>query len=243
MAKSGRSGFTLIEVMLALAVLAFSLTVLLISSGANLNATRSSSMMAVASELARSKLYDIEEQLLQDGFGELDLELDGEFDDEGWPQIKWEAKVVKIELPNLDAMTQFAGGGEGEDGASNPLVGVLGMLGGGFGGLGGGGAEGADAATAAAGAVVSTQYELFRTVLEEAIRKITLTLSWKVGNKDKTLVIDLYITDPTAVTRRAGSMGLSPSTSGSGSGTGSGSTGTGSGSGTGSGTSPTRTVR
>jgi hypothetical protein len=89
--------------------------------------------------------------------------------------------------------------------------------------------------------VVSSQFELFRTVLEEAIRKITLTVKWKAGRVDRQLVVDLYITDPTAVTRRAQSMGINTaaSTAGSGTGTGSGSD-AGSNSGSGSGSSSRR---
>lgn len=224
--RSSRArGFTLVEVMLALAVLAMALTMLLRTASSNLAATRNAQMMSIASELGRSKMYDLEEQLMQDGFGELDLELDGEFDEEGWPKISWEAKIVKIELPNLEAMSSFAGGGEAgaaagaEGAASNPLVGLLGMLGGGF-----GDPAAADATSAAAGAVISSQYELFRTLLEEAIRKITLTVKYKVGTVDRQLVLDLYVTDPSAIGRRAAGMGIGgPSRGGSGSGSGSGS--------------------
>ena len=223
-------GFTLIEVMLALAVLAMALTMLLRTASSNLAATRNAQMMSVAGELARSKLYDLEEQLLQDGFGELDQELDGDFDDEGWPKIQWEAKIVKIELPNLEAMSSFAAGGaeggaEGEGAASNPLMGVLGMLGGGL-----GDPSAADATAAAGAAVVSSQFELFRTVLEEAIRKVTLTVKWKVGTVDRQLVVDLYVTNPDAVGRRAAMLGISGGSSRGGS------SGTGAGTGTGTGT-------
>jgi hypothetical protein len=221
--------------MLALAVLAMALTMLLRASGANLAATQNAELMAVAAELGRAKLYDIEEQILADGLSEIDLELDGEFDEEGWPKISWEAKVVKIELPNLEAMAGFAGGGEGEEGAQNPLMGMIGMLG--LGGIGGAtGAEGADAASAAAGAVISSQYELFRTVLEEAIRKITLTVKWKAGRVDRQLVLDLYLTFPNAVTQRARSMGISGGAPGGGQ----PGTGTGTGTGTNAGTGATR---
>ena len=46
-------------------------------------------MMGIATDLARGKMYDIEEKLLKDGFTDTDQSQtdDKPFDDEGWPNI------------------------------------------------------------------------------------------------------------------------------------------------------------
>ena len=54
--------------------------------------------------------------------------------------------------------------------------------------------------TYAAGAsAFSGQFELVSKVLEAAIRKVTLTVSWKIGSKTHELVVVCYFTDPKAV--------------------------------------------
>jgi general secretion pathway protein I len=86
----------------------------------------------VATLLARSKLVDLEQKLNQDGFSDFDKEIDGTFEAEKRPEIKWKAEILKPDLTK--SLDQFTGiissalGGIGGAGAA-----------GGTGGLGGGG--------------------------------------------------------------------------------------------------------
>ena len=211
------AGFTLVEVMIALLILGMGLGVLLRSASGNLMAARRAEMYAVVAELSRAKMYDLEEQLLEEGFQELDQELDGDFEDEGWEQITWEATIVKIEMPNLEALNTI--GGAGEDGEGG---------GGGAGALGlisafmppGMGAGGLDPTAAAGASLIGSQYELIRGVLEESIRKATLTVKWKRGRFTGDFVIDCYFVNPEPIKR----LGNLASAAGGGSG-GSGGTG------------------
>ena len=201
-----QAGFTLVEVMIALLILGMGLGVLLRSASGNLSAARRAEMYAVATELGRSKMYDIEETLLEEGFQQLDQELDGDFDDEGWEDITWEATIEKIELPNLEALAAVGAsegeGGEGGGGA-NILGSMLGFL---PPGLGAGGGAGLDPSAAAGAAVLSSQYELISNVLEESIRKVKLTIKWKRGRFKGELVLDCYFTDPAAISRTLGGL-------------------------------------
>src|SRR5690606_25438067 len=97
-----------------------------------------------------------------------------------WGQIRWRARIEKIELPGLPALDGLGGeeGGGTEEGAA-PGASLLGSI------LGmGGGAGGAEDAAGAAGgggvgeAVLSSQFELIKNVLEESIRKVPLEVSW-----------------------------------------------------------------
>lgn len=67
-----QSGFTLLEVMLAVAILGFALAVLAKGAASSMHGAVDAQMMSVATDLSRSKMHDIEEQLLKDGFTDTD---------------------------------------------------------------------------------------------------------------------------------------------------------------------------
>jgi general secretion pathway protein I len=195
---STERGFTLVEVMLALAILVGGLVILLRGTAQNIQTSQRSEMLGIATDLARGKMYDVEEKLLHDGFGELDLEEEGDFDEEGWPEYKWTYTVEKVELPNAGALGAIQGEGEdGEGGAStgagDPLGGLLGMGGGDSGALGG-------------ASFITGQFEMIRQVLEAAIRKVTITIEWKALVSDEQLVVVCFFTDPAAISRVLGGL-------------------------------------
>jgi general secretion pathway protein I len=104
-------GFTLLEVMIALALLGFALTVLIKSAAGNIFNSQQAHMMGVATDLARAKMYELEEKLLKDGFSDTEQhEEDQAFTDEGWPQIKYSYKIIAVELPSWDALQALAQG-------------------------------------------------------------------------------------------------------------------------------------
>ncbi|MCX5741962.1 MAG: type II secretion system protein, partial [Proteobacteria bacterium] len=98
-------GFTLLEVMIGLALLGFALTVLINSAAQSIFASQEAQMMGVVTDLARGKMYDIEEKLLKDGFTETDQSEDNQsFSEEGWPEIHYDYKVQQVELPSFDTL-------------------------------------------------------------------------------------------------------------------------------------------
>jgi general secretion pathway protein I len=236
-------GFTLLEVMLALSILAVALVGLLGRTTGNVRFTQESAMRGTAAALARGQMYEIEDQLLREGFQDLDQELEGDFQEQGWPQIHWEAAIEKVEIPGMEGMKAMQGGtGEGE-GGEGEAQGAGGMIGsilsmGGMGGLGGGG-EGED--TSVDAAMISSQFEMFRQVLEASIRKVTLTLTWKVGHEDQQMVVVCYFTDPAAMQEVLPGIGGAPGGGGEEGGGEGPESGDGTGRGDGSGGSGTRT--
>jgi len=72
MRRQAGGGFTLMEVMIGLALLGVALTVLIKSAGNSIFNARQAQMLGVATDLSRSKMYDIEEKLLKDGFTDTD---------------------------------------------------------------------------------------------------------------------------------------------------------------------------
>ncbi|MEM1026070.1 MAG: prepilin-type N-terminal cleavage/methylation domain-containing protein [Myxococcota bacterium] len=109
---NARRGFTLLEVMIALSILALSLTVV---AGINANSFQSSNYargLTVATLLARSKMLDVELKLQEDGFAQGDSEEDGDFSDEGHPSVDWTVYVRPIDVDVTQLVRQFFGGGE-----------------------------------------------------------------------------------------------------------------------------------
>lgn len=107
---SGTRGFTLLEVMISLAILALALTTI---AGINANSFESSNYargLTVATLLARSKMLDIELELQQDGFSEGVRKLKGDFSEEGYENVEWEVIIRPIDVDVTRLIRSFFGG-------------------------------------------------------------------------------------------------------------------------------------
>jgi prepilin-type N-terminal cleavage/methylation domain-containing protein len=210
-------GFTLLEVMIGLALLGFGLVVLIQSTTGSIRAAKRAQMIGVATDLSRSVMYDIEEKLLKEGFTETDQsEEDRTFDEEGWPEIKYSYKVEQVELPSFDQLQALAtnagsagcgsGAGSGEDAEpcgsfqDSTLFSGLSMLG--F----GGGTEDVDAAAGAS--FIQGYYQLIQETLKASIRKVTLTVKFDVLGEDNELVTVVFLTDPAGLDKGMLGQGL-----------------------------------
>jgi general secretion pathway protein I len=219
-------GFTLLEVMLALALMGLALVVLIKSAAGNIATTEEAHMMGIATDLARGKMYDIEEILLKDGFTDTDQSQLGDqcFEDEGWPEVCYTYKVEEPEMPSFDELQAMAqkqaesamgsagsgfgssfGSGFGSDmgpgGIENSaLGGMLGMM-----GMFGGGKQDIDAAQG--GALIQSQYSMFQEILKVSVRKVTLMVKWKVLGRDREMKVVAFFTDAAAMDKVLSGMG------------------------------------
>jgi general secretion pathway protein I len=108
-----RAGFTLLEVMVALAILASALVAASeIVSGALRNHVRAQHL-EVATLLARGRMAALEERYEWKGFRVEDEQDEGTFEDDGHPEVKWrlQVKVPPIEA-NPDAVLRVLTGSE-----------------------------------------------------------------------------------------------------------------------------------
>ena len=212
-----KRGFTLLEVMIALALLGLGMVVLIKSAAGNIFSTEDAHMMGIATDLARGKMYDIEEILLKDGFTDTSQSNESEqcFEDEGWPAICYSYKVEEPKLPSIDQITgaaqnqaekaaKEAGSALGSDAAAgfenSALGGMMGM----FGSLGGGKQ---DITAAQGGELLQGQWTMFQEILKVSIRKVTLTVKWKVLGRDRDMKVVAYFTDAAAMDKVLSGMG------------------------------------
>lgn len=99
-ARRRGAGFTLLEVMVALAILAASLVVVSEVAGGALRNHVRAQQLDVATSLARTKMVEVQAQLERKGFRDFDETEDGTFDAEGHPEVRWKLDVRR---PNLGA--------------------------------------------------------------------------------------------------------------------------------------------
>jgi general secretion pathway protein I len=257
MIAARKNGFTLLEVMVALALLGFALVVLMRSTAGNIQSSQAAHMMGIATDLARGKMYEIEETLIKDGFSDTDQsQLDAKpFDVEGWPDVTYAYKVEVVEMPSFDVLQAMASGQQVALGSAAALGSAYGsagpsLLGSGFGtlqdlgmgsndplskfqnsalggmlsmmgGFGAGGASGGNGVLGGnAALLIQSQYTMFQQILKVSVRKVTLTVAYKVLGLDREVKLVAFFTDPQAmdqVLNGVGSTDLGDTSGGSGS--------------------------
>lgn len=111
-------GFTLLEAMVALLILAGSLTVLMQVQASSLSKAAKARSVSIAALLARSKMIDIEQEIFDEGFSQGEQVEKGDFEDEGYPDIQWQSRIVEIDL-DIGILEDLCGEQEAEstDGA------------------------------------------------------------------------------------------------------------------------------
>ena len=160
--------------MVALAILASTLVVLLQIITNNVRATNHAKMTTAATLLARGKMIDIEDVILENGFS-TDNELEhGTFRDQSYPDFRWESSIERIELPT--DMKQLAEEQATDSSKSkDPMQALTGMMGG----------------------LMSSFMEPIRLGLEESVRRVTVKVIWnELGRQDQSLEVVTFLTDP-----------------------------------------------
>ena len=189
--RLARSGFTLLEVMVALAVLAGALMAVADLSGTALRNFGYARDLSVATLLARGKMAEIEEKYEDSGFTDFDETESGTFADQGQPEIRWK---LDLKRPG-GSMTpqQILGaflGASGDDVGTQELLGNL------LGGSAAGGGKGGPTSGAPGGVlggVLQTQITAFAEELKKGVRLAVLRISWKDGKTEHAFDVSTYM--------------------------------------------------
>jgi general secretion pathway protein I len=173
--RRSSSGFTLLEIMVAIAILSSTLVVLLSIVTNNVRSTNHAKMTTSATLLARTKMVDIEDQILDNGFTDNDETAAGSFKDLGYPQFRWETSIERIELPSdLAQRSRDQATTQSQD-AKDPMSLLTGFMGG----------------------MMSSFIEPIRNGLQESVRKVTVRVIWdEHGRQDQNFEVVQYLTDP-----------------------------------------------
>ena len=110
-----RSGFTLLEVMIAIGILAIGIGAILVAENNSLDTTFRAKRMTTVATLARNSLIEAETEIQGKTFDETRKELTGKFDPP-YSDYSWERKIKEISFPNvLTPESQEGKGGQPED--------------------------------------------------------------------------------------------------------------------------------
>ncbi|HEX5748460.1 MAG TPA: prepilin-type N-terminal cleavage/methylation domain-containing protein [Archangium sp.] len=208
-------GFTLLETVVALAILALALMAIFdINSGAVSNHAYSKKL-TVATLLARSKMTDLEQKLYDEGFSNDDDEESGDFSQEGWDNFKWRAKII---APKTDGVSpeQLIGAifnlpiGEGGD-----MGGLAAMFGGGGAAGGKDGKSGPSQATSnpMAGAAMGMAQPMFTQMIQQitqTVREVHLTVYWRDGTQVESLDLVTHVVSLGPGSDRNGNSAFTP---------------------------------
>lgn len=175
MRRSSSSGFTLLEIMVAVAILATTLVVLLEIVTNNIRATNHAKLTTAATFLARNKMSDIEDDILYNGFSSETENAKGTFKADGYDQYRWETSIERIELPtDMTQKTQDAAKNASQD-SKDPMQMMTGFLGG----------------------MMSAFIEPIRIGLQESVRKVSVRVFWdENGRPNQSIEVVQYLTDP-----------------------------------------------
>ncbi|HYG67221.1 MAG TPA: type II secretion system protein [Anaeromyxobacteraceae bacterium] len=181
-------GFTLLEVMVALAILASAmLAISEVVSGALRNHERARDL-DVATLLARGKMVDLEEKYRTEGFRDTDETDEGTFEEEGHPEFRWTAEVVAPKADDLCTrlLGELLPGADPDAEAED-----------------GGPAQGASAAGLASGGIIQQQCALLVQDVQKGVREVRLTVAWgpEARRESFTVVTHLVELRPTELTR------------------------------------------
>jgi general secretion pathway protein I len=170
-----QGGFTLLEVMVAFAILSLTLVVMLGIVTNNVRATNHAKLTTTATFLARGKMIDVEDQVLYNGFTTDNEKASGTFKDDGFPHIRWETAIERVELPTDMAQKTKDQATDKAKEARDPMSMMTGFLGG----------------------MMSSFIDPIRIGLEESVRRVTVRVFWdESARPEQTIEVVQYLTDP-----------------------------------------------
>lgn len=186
MRRSLSRGFTLLEVMVSLGILGIALLAVGDINGGAMRMHAYGKKLTTATQLARGKMLDIQQQLRKDGLSDFSKEYHGTFEPEGEPEFKWRALVIK---PEFDVDPQqilgLASAGMGLDGAANAAANPL-------------------AAGGALNGLMDTQLKAMTEIVKQSVREVKLTVSWKsLGEEESIDLVEHLVTLPNAMQNAA----------------------------------------
>ena len=188
------AGFTLLEVMISLGILAVGLVAISELNGGAVAMHAYSRRATEAALLLRGKMLDIEEDLRKTGFSDFSDEKHGDFADENASGYSWTAEILKpdVRLDPAQLISLIGGGGAAAQASSSGKP-DLGAAASALAGMLAGGAPGPQPASPGSalqgplGGIMTGQATAFIETLKKSVREIRLTVLWQDGAKTQSV--------------------------------------------------------
>jgi len=203
MKSDRRAGFTLLEVIVSLAILGLALMAIFDLNAGAVAMHSYTKKLTVASLLARSKMIDIEQELYDKGFNNDDEEKSGDFSDEGWSTFKWRARILAPRTQGVSPEQVMSAIFNLPLGDKNSPLSAL------FGGSSSSSSTGSSSGGSAsattsspnmftqalgpAAGLMQGQFNQMIDQLTKAVREVHLTVSWREGKQLETLDLVTHV--------------------------------------------------
>ena len=165
MTANNRSGFTLLEVLIAMAIMMVAFASIMMVQSSSIQSSIKAKNLNIVSMLARNKLVESELEWEGKRFSELDKEKEGEFK-EPFQDFKWKREIKEVKFPTLDLSGAAAGG----DTEANP-------------------------AEAGAADGMSRVGKIITAYLSKGVREVAVTITWKRGKGEQAFTVSTYWID------------------------------------------------
>lgn len=179
-------GFTLVEVMLAMAILAGVLTGLTLSVTRAVRVANHARLMTTATFLCRQKLVELEDKFIVEGFTDEAgvKEEHGEYKEDEFKRYTWSRTIERIRLPNVSDIQA----------AATKLIQDKQQIGGAASGSPPAGAAGG--AGANLGSNIGGMIGPVKEMLEQGIRRVTVRITWdEAGKGEQKVEVVTFYTD------------------------------------------------
>jgi len=198
------AGFTLLEVMISIGILAVAMASLGSLNGSAVQMHAHARRLTIATQLARGAQLDLYERLRKDGLSSFSKEYHGDFAKEGEPDYKWRAVVVKPEL-DIDPQTliqQATGslglGGDDDGNSDGGPAGSGSMMGSMIGSMAG-------PMAGMLGGMLDAQLRAMTELVKQSVREVRLTVTWpgRAGKEESFDVVEHIVVLPEARSQAA----------------------------------------
>lgn len=169
-------GFTLLEVMFAIALMAMGLIYLLDAQSRSIRMAEKGRSLIIASELARKKLLDCKADMLKKGFSPTDYNEEGDFAEEGFDDFTWECHGTRFDMP-MPSQDLIAQGMKAQAGGQTKPGGEMGA------------------------AILAPFFGLVANTLGDSVRELVTIVRWKSGEESEEMQVTTHVTEGTALWR------------------------------------------
>ncbi len=171
-------GFTLLEVIIAMAIMVIAFASILAVEGGAINASARAKQLNTVAMLARNQMVDMEYKIEGKSFDELEKEESGKFEPP-YEDYSWKRTVQELKFPNFSSSFGSAGGTSGgAAGQSNDQS-----------------SGSSSGSSNTAGGMQDLIVKQISSFLSKSIREITVTITWKRGKGEQNYSVGMYWVD------------------------------------------------